>query len=90
MSAKAWFPCLLSAFVALLFGAGEAQACSCGRTPSVLREYEWADAVVIARADAVEKARPGEESGSGGIRSTTLTVEKVYKGNFKPGDPFSL
>lgn len=87
---------LLSAVFAVLFLAPDARACSCGPTPTVLDAYERAEVVVITRAVSVEKAKAEETAPEGrisdgrtyvdGVKSTTMRVERVYKGGVKVGD----
>jgi hypothetical protein len=95
MSHKSYFPLLLSVF-AVLFLAPEARACSCGPKPTVLAAYEEAEVIVIVRAVAVEKAGPEQTAPEGrisdgktyvdGVKSTTMRVERVFKGKVKAGD----
>ena len=74
--------------------ARAAVACSCGAKPTVLDSFERSDVVVVARAVSVEKteraAPPGRMSDGrnyvDGVRSTTMLVERVYKGNVRAGD----
>jgi len=77
-------PLFLLAFVV---GIESARACSCGPRPTVLDSYNQSDVVVILRVLSVEKA----ENTDGhhyvdGVRSTTMVVEKVFKGNLKVND----
>ena len=84
----------------LLFCAPDASACSCGRERTVLDEYEWADVVVVVKAVAVEKAEPEKtappgrmsdgENYVGGVKSTAVRVERVFKGNLKAGDEMTF
>jgi hypothetical protein len=90
------FPLLLLFSVVLVVGARPARACSCGGQQTVLDEYEWADVVVVARAVAVEKAEPEKTAPEGqmsngenyvaGVKSTTMQVERAFKGKLKVGD----
>lgn len=85
---------LLSAFS--LVNLETVWACSCGPNPTVLDSYEHATQVIIAKAVAVEKIDPdrkpqpdeqGYDSGEySNIRSTTMQVEKVFKGTLKVGE----
>jgi hypothetical protein len=88
MSHKNFFSFLLPVLAALLFGAPDALACSCGPRPTVLDSYERSDAVVIVRALSIEKAEKGKEQRAGAqdVISTRVVVEKVFKGKLKPGD----
>ena len=74
--------------VALLLTATEtANACLCGQRPPVLDAFEQSDEVVILRAISVEKAEgTQEEDFVNGIKSTTMVVEKVFKGRLKVRD----
>lgn len=81
-------PCL-SFFLFILAivvpGARVANACSCGPSGTVLDAYEGADVVVIVKVKSVDKPQ-GDVKYVDGVRSTTVTVEKVFKGNLKIGD----
>ena len=87
-------PLLVLFFVCsvLVLTSLDALACSCGAKPSVLAAYERADVVVSGRLVSVEKVPPdGEENRYyDGIRSATLVVEKVYKGNLRVRDEVKL
>src|SRR5262245_3406310 len=62
-------------------------ACQCGRQPTVLEAFDESDEVVILRAISVEKVKDSEdEHYVDGVRTTTLIVEKVFKGNLKVRD----
>lgn len=97
MSHRNRLPLLLllpAACVALFLAAPVARACSCGPRPTVLDAYEGADFVVVVRAVSVEKsekAAPDGRIGGGeyyvdGVKSTTMRVERVYKGGLNVGD----
>lgn len=73
------------ALIVLILGAPTANACSCGRTPTVLEEYEPSNIVVIAEVISVEKSSESERSVDG-VRSTKMVVEKVLKGAIQPGE----
>lgn len=79
---------LLVLFVCAFAGASlTANACSCGPKPTVLDSYEDSDVVIIGRVISVEKAEDTQkENYVDGVRSTTLVVEKVYKGTLKVRD----
>lgn len=82
---------LLSA-LALLFSANEANACSCF-SPSLEEAVESAGNIVILKLQAVEKYLESETDGwaaAGGIKQSRLTVEKVFKGNFKVGQELTF
>lgn len=85
-------------FTCFLFAASQsADACSCGAQPTVLDAYDWADVVIIARAISFEKGKTidevkdkelekGERYYVDGVRSTTMIVERVFKGGLKVRD----
>lgn len=74
--------------IAILLAANDtANACSCGPRPSVLDSFEKSDEVVILRAISVEKVENREDRNYvDGVKSTTLVVEKVFKGKLKVRD----
>lgn len=80
-------------FTLLLLSARSALGCSCGPTPTVLDAFESADVVVVTKAVSVEKtdkAAPEGHMSDGenyvaGVKSTTMRVERVYKGGLKAG-----
>ena len=77
---------LLLFVFSLVFGAPRAYACSCMATPTVLNSFESSNLVVATRLVSVEKTREKQgEYDIGYIRSATMVVTKVYKGNVKPG-----
>lgn len=84
------FRCLLFSVFStalLLTVTKTANACSCGPRSSVLESLERADEVVIVRAVSVEKVKDTEDRHYvEGVRSTTMVVEKVYKGKLKVRD----
>ncbi|MEJ7849574.1 MAG: hypothetical protein WKF92_15940 [Pyrinomonadaceae bacterium] len=64
----------------------QALACSCGPTQTVLDAFEKAGIVVTTRLSAVEKVREKKgEYDVGHIRSVTMIVNNVYKGDVKSG-----
>jgi hypothetical protein len=71
-----------------LFSAPQtATACSCGPRPTVLDSFEKSDEVVIVKVLSVEKAEdPEEKHYVDGVKTATLIVEKVFKGNLKVRD----
>ncbi len=75
----------------LLFGSDNVFACGCYKKPTVLDDYQQSDLVLIARAVSVNKG-PAEVRDPmwTDIRSATITVEKVFKGEIQPGDQLSL
>lgn len=85
---------LLAACACVALGARAARACSCGPTSAVLDSYEKADLVVVTRAVSVGKAERAAPKGRigddehyvDGVKSTTMRVERVYKGGVQVGD----
>lgn len=83
---------------AALVSARAAHACSCGRTPTVLDSFEGSDVVVVARAVSVEKTEKAAPKGRmsdgtnfvDGVKSTTMRVERVFKGDLKVGDEMTF
>ncbi len=63
-------------------------ACARAPTPTVLQAYEDSDIVVVARAISVEKLSDQTEMPLIGTRvlSTTMEVQKVFKGRLRVGD----
>lgn len=98
MLSRSWKQFLFLLLLSLTFLGGSqlAHACSCGRGPTVLGEYEWAEVVVVVQAVSVEKASPEQTAPDGqistsanyvdGVKSTTMQVEQVFKGSVKIGD----
>ena len=85
MSSRRVFLLIFS--TALLFSMSRtAGACSCGPRPTVLEAFDTADEVVIVRVLSVEKVENTEERYVDGVRSATMIVEKVFKGNLKVRD----
>jgi Carboxypeptidase regulatory-like domain len=88
MLSRCWkqFTFLSLCSLILLSGNQIARACSCMPRPPVLDSYDESDVVVILRALSVEKVKDTDERHYvEGIRSTTMLVEKVFKGNLKVG-----
>jgi hypothetical protein len=75
---------LLLILIGLFLDVRIASACSCGPTPTVFDAYEEAGVVVIVRVVSVDKSENG--AGYGGVSSTKVSVEKVFKGTLKVGD----
>lgn len=75
-------------FGCVLFGTSQiTRACTCGPRPTVLDSYDWADVVIIVRVLSVEKAEnTNERHYVDGVKSATMRVEKVFKGNLKVRD----
>ena len=84
-SCKPFVPFFLMAICALFCGPRQVNACSCGARPTVLDAFDRSDEVVIARAVSVEKVSD-EHYYVDGVRSTTVVIEKVFKGNLKVRD----
>src|SRR5687767_5123987 len=85
MPKKLLIPSLIIA-LAILSVAPEAFACSCATKPTVVDYFESSDLVVATRLVSVDKTREKErEHDIEYIRSATMIVTKVYKGNVKPG-----
>ena len=63
-------------------------ACVRGPKPTVLQAYNESEVVVIVRAVSVEKLPDQSEMPLIGtlVTSTTMEVEKVFKGNLRVGD----
>lgn len=71
----------------LLSSAQTASACECGQRPTVLESFDESDEVLIVRVISVEEvADTDEHHYVDGVRSTTMIVEKVFKGNLKIRD----
>ena len=74
--------------VAFLLFPDMVVACARAPKPTVLQAYNDSDVVVIARALSVEKLSDESQKPMIGtlVTSTTMEVEKVYKGNLRVGD----
>lgn len=82
--------------IVFLFLSADVRACSCGPRPTVLDSYDHADVVVVVRAISVEKVGPELTAPKGhisngrnyveGVRSTTMRIEQVFKGDLKVGE----
>lgn len=71
----------------LLIAAQTATACSCGPRPTVLDAFDGSDEIVIVKVLSVEKAEDTDERHYvDGVRTSTLIVEKVFKGKLKVRD----
>src|SRR5262245_18331357 len=66
----------------LLLSLTRAEGCSCCPGITVQEQYEWVNIVVLALAVSVEKTDE-TSTPSRGVRSTTMVVEKVFKGSIK-------
>jgi len=79
-----------------LMAVRTAEACTCGPTPTVLESFNHADVVVVVTVVSVEKATPDQTAAPGmmsngrnyvdGVKSTSMRVEQVFKGNLKVGE----
>lgn len=75
----------------LLFALGPtALACKCDTPPTVLEAVERSDAVVVTRVISLAKVEDNERPRPNGVRSATMVVEKVFKGDLKSGDEIVL
>jgi len=74
--------------VAFLLFPDMVVACARGPKPTVLQAYNDSDVVVIARAISMQKLSDESQKTMIGtlVTSTTMEVEKVYKGNLRVGD----
>ena len=73
----------LVSFLGLRFAA--ATACALIPLPTVLDDYEGADVVITARLVSIEKTKEPDPIHFD-IRSATMVVQKVFKGNIKVQD----
>lgn len=76
----------------MVISVSDAFACSCVRSSTVDQEFKKAANVVVLKARSLERTEkePPRLVNYGGIKQTTLTVEKVYKGNLKIGQELIL
>ena len=88
MSYRKYFQILFPVAVILLLDPSTASACSCGPKATVLDAYDRSDLVIIMRAVSVEKS--DDRQAYRGISSTNMVVEKVFKGNLKPGEKMAF
>ena len=89
ISCKCVVMLLSVALTALIFDDRTANACSCGLKPTVLESYERAKFVVIVQVVSVEKAQESERAVDG-IRSTSVIIERVFKGPLHTGDQMTF
>jgi hypothetical protein len=88
------FPQTLAVFVFglglfLILASQTGYACTCPRDSTVLTAYQSAELVIIARIVSVHKDAQGSQKtvpSLHGVESTTMLVEKVYKGNVRIGE----
>lgn len=78
---------LFVCFVGLRYAT--ATACMLLPLPTVLDEYEQADVVIIARLVSIEKTKEPDPTHFD-VRSATMVVERVFKGNVKVQDAISF
>lgn len=69
-----------------LLQPNSARACGCWQRPTVLDGYQKSDVILIARATSMEKVSKKEAVLGDPIRSTTVEIEKVFKGKVRVGD----
>jgi len=84
-------PLAIIALGLLLLGRIAVEACSCGPRPTVLDSFEGSKIVATMKLVSVDKI--GEKQDQYDIRyirSSKLLVQKVYKGNVKPGDALTF
>lgn len=83
---------LLPVSLAILLLPKIAAACAIAPKPTVLEAYKSADVVVIARAILVEKVSDQSPTPISGSRvlSTTMEVQRVFKGNLRVGDKMTF
>jgi hypothetical protein len=77
----------LFSFLGLRLAA--ATACVLLPLPTVLDEYEQSDVIIIARVVSIEKTKEPDPRHLN-IRSATMVVQKVFKGNVKVQDALSF
>lgn len=65
-------------------------ACALGPRPTVLQAYKKADVVVIARAVSQEKTNDPSPPTGNRVLSTTMEIEKVFKGNLRVRDKITF
>jgi hypothetical protein len=66
-----------------------ATACVLVPLPTVLDEYEHSEVVIIARLVSIEKTAEPDPIHLN-IRSATMVIERVFKGNVKVQDAISF
>ncbi len=76
---------------ALLATAEIGSACSCVVSPLVDIAFENTPNIAVFKLQSVEKLAEGEEGyGYGGVKQSSLTVEKVFKGNLRIGQKLTF
>lgn len=82
---------IIFAAVFVLSAAQTANACSCGGSPTVDIEFGNSENVAILKVQSLEYYPAGEKGVDGSpIKYAKLTVEKVFKGNFKVGQELTF
>jgi hypothetical protein len=80
---------LLLFLAAFLLNVTTIYACGCEPRQTTLKKYQNADVVVVAKITKLEKVKdPPYPEFIRVVRSTTMLVEKSFKGGFKKGDEF--
>ncbi len=93
MLSRSWKQMFFILTFSLIFlGSSQiARACGCAGRPTVLDSYDQSDVVAIFRALSVEKVKDTEQRRYvHGVRTTTMVVEKVFKGNLEVNDQIVL
>jgi hypothetical protein len=67
-----------------------AAACVIAPKPTVLEAYKSADVVVITRAVSQEKTNHPSPLTNNPVGSTTMEIEKVFKGKLRVGDKITF
>lgn len=75
--------------IVLIFSTQEAFACSCAVSPTVDIAFKETPNVVIVRIDELQAKKNGF-SGEENYYLSKMTVEKVFKGNLKPGQQLNF
>src|SRR5688572_20210330 len=65
-------------------------ACALAPKPTVLQAYQGADVVVLARAVSQEMTNEPSPFTNNRILTTTMEVQKVFKGNLHVGDKITF
>src|SRR5262245_15556004 len=82
---------LFFAMSLMIFSAEGALACSCQPSPTVDIMFDKTTTVAIFRVKSVEQATEEEKHKYFiAIKSANLVVEKVFKGDLRPGEEFTF
>src|SRR5882724_951239 len=81
---------LLGICIIFLSSAHIASACGCYPNSSVLENVEESDLIVIARVVSLEKAPDRSGPYGSDIKSATMVVERVFKGDVKANDKLTF